>query len=69
MMDISGARTTVIISFIVYSLILLGIGEYSRRSMAKTKLDDYLSEFYTGGRGMGTLVIVFMLAAGLCTGL
>lgn len=66
-MDISGARTTVIISFIVYSLILLGIGEYSRRSMAKTKLDDYLSEFYTGGRGMGTLVIVFMLAAGLCS--
>lgn len=66
-MDISGAKTTVIISFVIYSIIVLGIAEYSRRSMAKTKLDEYISEFYTGGRGMGTLVIVFMLAAGLCS--
>ncbi len=66
-MNLSGAKTSVIVSFIIYSILVLAIANYSRRSMSKTKLDDYINEFYTGGRGMGTLVIVFMIASGLCS--
>lgn len=64
-MELLGSKTSVIISFVIYSMALLGIAEYSRRNMSNSKIDDYMNEFYTGGRGMGSLVIVFMLAAGL----
>lgn len=63
----SAARTAIIITFIVYSVILLGVGVYTKRRMDKTALDKYVEEFYTGGRGMGALVIALMIAAGLCS--
>lgn len=66
-MALGGAKISVIISFVIYSIVLLGIAEYSRRRMKNSKIDDYMDDFYTGGRGMGSFVIVFMLAAGLCS--
>lgn len=66
-MELTGARTSVIIAFVLYSLVLLLIADFSRRRMAKSRLDQYVSEFYTGGRGMGSWVVAFMVAAGLCS--
>lgn len=66
-MDLLGARASVIATFGFYTLIVLGIGLYSNYRMSKSRADDFMEEFYTGGRGMGTLVVVFMLAAGLCS--
>lgn len=66
-MELTGAKTSVVIAFALYSAALLLIAEMSRRKATKTKLDDYVSDFYTGGRGMGAWVIAFMVAAGLCS--
>ncbi|MBA1334572.1 MAG: hypothetical protein HPY66_2421 [Firmicutes bacterium] len=63
----AGARTAIIVTFALYSVILLGIGVYTKKMMDKTALDKYVEEFYTGGRGMGSLVIALMIAAGLCS--
>ncbi|MFP4481198.1 MAG: sodium/pantothenate symporter [Thermovirgaceae bacterium] len=63
----SAVRTAVIITFMVYSIVLLAVGVYTKRRMDKTALDKYVEEFYTGGRGMGALVIALMIAAGLCS--
>ncbi|HPC76570.1 MAG TPA: sodium/pantothenate symporter [Synergistales bacterium] len=63
----SATRTVILITFIVYSIALLVVGFYSKRRMDKTALDKFVEEFYTGGRGMGSLVIALMIAAGLCS--
>lgn len=63
----SNARMFIIITFIIYSMVLIGMGLYSKRSMDKTSLDKYVDEFYTGGRGMGALVVALMVAASLCS--
>ena len=63
----STTRTVILITFIVYSIALLVVGFYSKRRMDKTALDKFVEEFYTGGRGMGSLVIALMIAAGLCS--
>lgn len=62
-----GARTAIIVTFAIYSVVLLGIGVYTKKMMDKTALDKYVEEFYTGGRGMGSLVIALMIAASLCS--
>jgi sodium/pantothenate symporter len=63
----SSVRTIIIIVFSLYSLILVGISFYAKRQMNKSTVDHYVEEFYTGGRGMGSLVIALMIAAGLCS--
>ena len=35
--------------------------------MDRVSVNKYLDEFYTGGRGMGSLVVAMMIAAGLCS--
>lgn len=61
------ARFAIIAAFVLYSAAMLVIGLYSKRAMDKTSVDKYVEEFYTGGRGMGALVIALMIAAGLCS--
>lgn len=63
----SSARTSVIITFALYSIGMILIGIYSKRAMDKTGADEYLDEYFTGGRGMGALVTAMMIAAGLCS--
>mgnify|MGYP000971002460 CR=1 FL=1 len=65
--DLSGAKISVIITFAIYSIAVLGIGFYSQHKMSKSKTENFMDDFYTGGRGMGVWVLVFLLAAGLCS--
>ncbi len=53
--------------FFVFLAILVGITVYSGRIMAAVKVDKYVADFYTAGRGLGALVIAMMIAAGLCS--
>ena len=66
-MNLQGASSSVIVTFLLYIAIVIGIGVRSNIKMSKSKADNFMEDFYTGGRGMGTLVVVFMLAAGLCS--
>lgn len=66
-MGLQEAKGSVIIAFILYTAIVLGIGIYSNIKMSRSQTEDFMEDFYTGGRGMGTFVVVFMLAAGLCS--
>lgn len=59
----TSTRMWVIAAFIIYTVVLIGISYYTKRIMDKTAIDRYVEEFYTGGRGMGTLVIALMVAA------
>ena len=63
----SGERIAVVISFVFYLMVLVGIGLYSRRILGKTAVDKFAEEFYTAGRGLGAAVVAFMIAAGLCS--
>lgn len=56
-----------LVAFSLYILIILGITVYSARIMARTKVGEYVDEFYTAGRGFGGVIIAFMIAAGLCS--
>lgn len=60
-------RVAVIVTFILYSAALIAIGLYARRILRKTAIDKFAEEFYTAGRGFGTIVVAFMIAAGLCS--
>jgi sodium/pantothenate symporter len=63
----ANSRIAIIVTFAVYTLGMIAIGLYSKKSMDKTAIDKYVDEFYTGGRGMGALVVAMMVAAGLCS--
>lgn len=63
----NSVRTVIIIVFSLYSLILVAVGIFARSQMNKSTVDRYVEEFYTGGRGMGSLVVALMVAAGLCS--
>lgn len=67
-LDLSvSAKITIIVVFATYSAVLLVIGLVYKRNMDKTSLSKYVEEFYTGGRGMGALLMAMMVAAGLCS--
>jgi len=53
--------------FFAFLAILVGITVYSGRIMAAVKVDKYVADFYTAGRGLGAVVIAMMIAAGLCS--
>jgi sodium/pantothenate symporter len=54
-------------SFLIYSLVLIGIGIYTYRAIRETKADKFVEEFYAGGRGLGALVIALLIAAGMAS--
>ena len=60
----SSTRTTIIIVFALYTVLLLGYSLYSRKAMKSGK-GDYLSKFYTGGRSGGVLTTAMMVSAGV----
>lgn len=67
-LSITGSERTVIIAtFFLYTIVMLIIGYISKKNMDKIAVNKYLDEFYTGGRGMGSLVVALMIAAGLCS--
>lgn len=61
------ARAVVIATFFAYTAAMLLIGYMAKKNMDKVSINKYLDEFYTGGRGMGSLVVAMMIAAGLCS--
>lgn len=61
----SGARSVIIIVFTLYTAVLFFYSLYSRKSMKSTAVDKYVNEYYTGGRGMGMLMIAMMVSAGV----
>ena len=63
----TSSRIAIIITFAVYSIGMIAIGLYSKKSMDRTAVEKYVDEFYTGGRGMGALVVAMMVAASLCS--
>ncbi|MGI6130064.1 MAG: sodium/pantothenate symporter [bacterium] len=55
------------ITFLAYTGMLFVLGYYASRSMAGLKAQEYVDEFYTGGRGLGAFVVAMVLASGLCS--
>lgn len=55
------------IMFIAYTASLLALGIYASRSMAGLKTEEYMDEFYTGGRGVGAFVVAMVLASGIAS--
>jgi len=53
--------------FFAFLAILIGITVYSGRIMAAVKVDKFVGEFYTAGRGLGAVVVAMVIAAGLCS--
>ena len=60
----SSTRTTIVVVFAIYTILLLGYSLYSRRAMKEGK-GDYISKFYTGGRDGGILMTAMMVSAGV----
>ncbi len=60
----SSTRTTIVIVFALYTILLLGYSLYSRKAMKEGK-GDYISKFYTGGRSGGVLMTAMMVSAGV----
>ena len=67
-LNVSGnARLVVIATFFVYTAGMLLIGWLAKKNMDRVAINKYIDEFYTGGRGMGAIVVAMMIAAGLCS--
>ncbi|MCC8027091.1 MAG: hypothetical protein LIP16_17545 [Clostridium sp.] len=60
----SSTRSTIVIVFTLYTILLLGYSLYSRKAMKEGK-GDYISKFYTGGRSGGVLMTAMMVSAGV----
>lgn len=60
-------KHAITITFFVYTALLIVVAFVSGRHMARTALNDYVDEFYTGGRGLGVIVVAFITAAGICS--
>lgn len=61
-----GQRMAMIVTFFIYTVAIVAVSLWAKRSMDKAAVDSYVEEFYTGGRGLGVLAVAFMIAAGLC---
>lgn len=55
----------VLVTFVIYTLILIGLAVVAGKSMAGLKAKEYVDQFYTGGRGLGASLVAMVLAAGL----
>ncbi|CAN5315654.1 sodium/pantothenate symporter [soil metagenome] len=56
-------RWDVLLPLFAYLLVMLGIGVYANRRLRGTAGADRSEEYYTGGRSLGWLVLVFTLLA------
>jgi len=65
-MEISSSSRAIIIAvFSIYTIVIFAYSILSRKTMKSAKSENYLAQYSTGGRGMGTLMIAFMVAAGV----
>lgn len=64
---LEAARPGIMITFVIYSFLLIMLAVYSSSIMRKIPLQKYVSEFYTAGRGLGAIVIAFMVSASICS--
>ncbi len=62
----AGQRTAVIVTFLLYTLIVIGVAWAAKRRMDRVPVNRYIDEFYSGGRGLGVVAVAFLIAAGLC---
>ena len=56
-----------VISFLVYTAVLIAIGIWSYRIVEKVPLAKYEQEFYAAGRGLGGVVVAMIIAGGLAS--
>jgi sodium/pantothenate symporter len=64
---LEAARPGILITFVVYTALLIILAIYSTAIMRKIPLQKYVSEFYSAGRGLGAVVIAFMVSASICS--
>ena len=55
----------ILVPFTVYIALNIIIGLYGRRVLAGTKAEDFVSEYYAGGRSLGGFVLTFTLTTSL----
>jgi len=56
-----------IFSFLIYTGILTAIGIWSFKIVEKVPLSKYEQEFYAAGRGLGGIIVAFIIAGGLAS--
>jgi sodium/pantothenate symporter len=56
-----------IISFVVYTAVLVCIGIWSYRIVEKVPIAKYEQEFYAAGRGLGGFIVAMIIAGGLAS--
>ncbi len=56
-----------IISFSLYTLILVAIGLWSYKIVERVPITKYEKEFYAAGRGLGGIVVAMIIAGGLAS--
>jgi len=56
-----------IISFAIYTAVLIAIGIWSYRIVEKVPIAKYEQEFYAAGRGLGGIVVAMIIAGGLAS--
>ena len=59
----ASTRMLTLVIFIIYSVLLLGVGFYFRQKSKKETSGDFSKNFFSGGRAMGPLVVGMMLGA------
>lgn len=63
----ASTRMLTLVIFIIYSVLLLGVGFYYRQKSKKETSGDFSKNFFSGGRAMGPLVVGMMLGASVCS--
>lgn len=67
-MQISAStRMLTLVIFLIYSVLMLGVGFYFRQREKKEASGNFSKNFFTGGRNMGPLVVGMMLGASVCS--
>lgn len=56
-----------VISFFIYTAILVAIGIWSYRIVEKVPIAKYEKEFYAAGRGLGGVIVAMIIAGGLAS--
>jgi sodium/pantothenate symporter len=55
----------ILFTFLIYFALLLVLGYVGGRSLLGLKAKEYVDQFYTAGRGLGSSLVAMILAAGL----
>lgn len=56
-----------VVSFLAYTGVLAAIGIWSFRIVERVPISKYEKEFYAAGRGLGGLIVAFIIAGGLAS--